>query len=1174
MQGSVHVENRRKILKSLVLELVGPFKRGDDDDFYRKDVEGRIEEIDCTSEIEFSEKPGFYKPKCQKGSNEEILQRDIPVKRYGIGVLYPSGILLEEETEQTEQTEPLFDSSGEKESNDFLSEKAKKELEEIDKRVTTGRDTSDADDFALSSANAYKQSSMGVSFLANLPEGSVLFIKANGGRYRPKKVTCGNKEFLWWLRSPVRIECDVPANLIYKNDRKGFTAGVRLSENLDGLDIRLEVFARKHSNNNDYLITICMVNRKQSNKILNEDCLFQAHFEVYCKDPSDQDCILPYPGPPFENLDNEEKSLLLLYLESETYAIGHGCAANWELPSHRGKASKVSAECLPFFESPSITPEISRPDDTKLEVSMACLAGLIEGDNGFNGLREVVALYEDWIKEQRARIPSIDVKLHATASRHLVDCERCASRMHEGLKFLASDPKALQAFQLANHAILLQQLQSRRDTRLADYDRTAKRIIFQGEYIPPGVAKITDRGKWRAFQIAFLLMSIKSTALGKAEDRKTVELIWFPTGGGKTEAYLGLTAFGLFYRRLNNPDDHGVHVLMRYTLRLLTAQQFQRASGLLCAMEYLRRKGTENLGTNVFSIGIWLGGDTTPNSNDAAMRIYNGLRKGDKYTENLLLVTKCPWCGAQMGPFKHNLGGQVPRVLGYVPSSGTVIFKCPDQKCDFRDGLPVYVVDEEIYKKRPSLIIGTVDKFAMLAWKPEARSIFGFNNNGERDVSPPGLIIQDELHLISGPLGSMVGLYEAVIEDLCTDYRTASPERPKIVCSTATIRRFSKQVNDLYARDDVVLFPPPGLDVSDSFFARYARGEHDELMPGRIYVGIHAPGLGSLQTVQVRTFTALLQSPVELSKDERDPWWTLLLFFNSLRELGTTLSLFQSDIPDYFGVIQSRHGLDYKEIRRISNLQELTGRIRSDEVPEKISELEVTTNTTKQSPVDVCLASNIIEVGIDIDRLSLMAVVGQPKTTAQYIQVTGRIGRKWWERPGFVATIYTASKPRDRSHFEKFKSYHQRLYAQVEPTSLTPFSPPTLDRALHAVMSAYVRQGGNAQNAYSPYPFPENHVRELVRILTERIKFVDNAELPHLNKMLKKRESEWKAWKRTVWDSYTGNDEALLRTAGAYVSNELKRVSWPTPMSMRNVDAECQAEITTLYCHEGEEDYA
>ncbi len=264
-------------------------------------------------------------------------------------------------------------------------------------------------------------------------------------------------------------------------------------------------------------------------------------------------------------------------------------------------------------------------------------------------------------------------------------------------------------------------------------------------------------------------------------------------------------------------------------------------------------------------------------------------------------------------------------------------------------------------------------------------------------------------------------------------------------------------------------------------FARYAVNENGKLAHGRIYVGVHAPGLGSIQTAQIRSFTALLQAPLALPVDQRDPWWTLLLFFNSLRELGTTLSLLQSDIPDYFHVLMRRAGLDYSQLRKFWNILELTGRLRSEEVPEAISKLEVKYEKEGQSkyPVDVCLASNIIEVGIDIDRLSLMTVVGQPKGTSQYIQVTGRVGRRWWERPGLVVTIYGASKPRDRSHFEKFRSYHERLYAQVEPTSVTPFSPPVLDRALHAIMVSYVRQLGNRNTIQSPYPYPDNLIEQL-----------------------------------------------------------------------------------------------
>jgi hypothetical protein len=458
----------------------------------------------------------------------------------------------------------------------------------------------------------------------------------------------------------------------------------------------------------------------------------------------------------------------------------------------------------------------------------------------------------------------------------------------------------------------------------------------------------------------------------------------------------------------------------------------------------------------------------------------------------------------------------------------------------------------------------------MLAWRPEARSLFGIDERGNRQYSPPGLVIQDELHLISGPLGSVVGLYETVIEELCTDRRSDKPIPPKIVSSTATIRRYAEQVKALYGRESVELFPPPGLDADDSFFARYAKDAGGNLLHGRLYVGVHGPGLGSLQTVQVRTFSALMQAPTSISYPElQDPWWTLLIFFNSLRELGTTLSLFQSDIPDYLKVTANRLGIPYGKMRKLWHIRELTGRLQSDKVPQAIRDLEVSCdNSSDKRPVDACLASNILEVGVDIDRLSLMAVVGQPKSTSQYIQVTGRVGRRWWERPGLVATIYTASKPRDRSHFEKFRSYHERLYAQVEPVSVTPFSPPVLDRALHAIMVMYARQSGPQSVAASPYPYPGDIIEDLRDILLPRIEIVDATEIEHFKKVFEKRASEWEQWERTTWRRKSVNDSFLLRSAGEYVDEENRLYSWSTPTSMRNVDAECRAQITNLYLQE------
>jgi hypothetical protein len=457
----------------------------------------------------------------------------------------------------------------------------------------------------------------------------------------------------------------------------------------------------------------------------------------------------------------------------------------------------------------------------------------------------------------------------------------------------------------------------------------------------------------------------------------------------------------------------------------------------------------------------------------------------------------------------------------------------------------------------------------MLTWRPQAHALFGLTPSGERVTSPPGLIIQDELHLIAGPLGSLAGLYETAIEALCTDHRLDPPLLPKIVSSTATIRRFSDQIRALYARREAALFPPPGLDAGDSFFARY---DHDR--PGRVYAGIHAVSLGSVQTEWVRAFTALLQAPMPLDAEGRDPWWTILAFFNSIREMGTAHTLFQSDIPDYARVIWERQGTSREQRRYLRYVRELTGGLRSGEITDAISALEVKTTDDGGAPIDVCLASNIIEVGIDIPRLSLMVVAGQPKTTSQYIQVTGRVGRLR-DRPGLVVTMYSPSKPRDRSHYERFRSYHERLYAHVEPTSVTPFSAPALDRALHAVLVAYARQQVGGSVAASPWPYPEDIVDTFRELLIRRTEIVDPEELENVLRVLERRGDQWRKWHRTRWDGHgSGEDTPLLRLAGTYVSPEDERHSWATLMSMRNVDADCEAEITTRYLATGEESHA
>jgi len=1161
-----HIANRDKIIQALREELVGPSPRE--------------KPINCSSEITFNSDEEFYQP-WRQDNGEEILQRDPPLIRYGVGVLHPIGTPIENEELKTSDADKNIIEDNQHEEieadEEPITEEAKQNLEEIEKKILERSET-ESEDFDLSTANSSQPSSIGISFLAEFITGSVLVVKATTcGCYCQKKVKVldkdGNlRERTWWLRKSVNFTVEFTAEELCSAAEKKLTK----TEEINGLRLSFEIFSRPDREKREgvRLLTVCLINRTTASG-RHENCLFQAGFAATIISPKGETHILPYPKPDLNSDYKEEQSLALLYRKMETYAVGHGCAANWDKEASDGIVKTVIAECLPTFETPSITPDIG------IEVPMAPLAGLIPGDDGFTALTELVSRYEQWIEDRRNEIMSLGKEYKDAADWHMKECTRASERMRNGLIYLKNDAQAKRAFQLANYAILLQQICSRRELRKANYDNAGKYTFSTIYQAPNPLQTDTNRGNWRAFQVAFLLMSIQSTAEGDIPERSTVELIWFPTGGGKTEAYLGLSAFALFMRRLKNREDAGVNVLMRYTLRLLTAQQFQRASALICAMEYLRRKNENELGKKPFSIGIWVGGETTPNKRKDAIHALGQLQKSSS-AENPFLISRCPWCSAQFGRYesKQKLPSTVPKVLGYVQSGGTVIFKCPDNACEFHknNGLPVYIIDEDIYEKPPSLIIGTVDKFALLAWSyaRKARALFGIGPDGKRVNSPPGLIIQDELHLISGPLGSVVGLYETVIEELCTDRRNGQEIKPKIVCSTATIRRYADQVKALYGREDVVLFPPPGLNAEDSFFSRYARNSADKtLQRGKVYVGVHAPGLRSLLSAEVRTAAALLQAPVALTPEERDPWWTFLVFFNSLRELGSTLSLLQSDIPGYLKVIRSRLGLDWQQMRYLSRILELTGRIRSDQVPEAINKLEVKCdNSNNQPSVDVCLASNIIEVGVDIDRLSLMAVVAQPKTTSQYIQVTGRVGRRWSERPGLVVTIYSPTRPRDRSHFEKFRSYHSSLYAQVEPTSVTPFSPPVLDRALHAIMTTYVRQTGDEQIAQTPDPYPENLIEKLRDILIPRIQLIDPHEVENFEKVFNKRASQWRRWQHTNWER-NGRDTTdipLIRVAGEYASREWELRSWATPMSMRNVDAECQAEITNLYLSEGEED--
>jgi hypothetical protein len=498
----------------------------------------------------------------------------------------------------------------------------------------------------------------------------------------------------------------------------------------------------------------------------------------------------------------------------------------------------------------------------------------------------------------------------------------------------------------------------------------------------------------------------------------------------------------------------------------------------------------------------------------------------------------------------------------------------------------VEVVDEGVYKTPPSLIIGTVDKFAMLAWKHEGRSIFGIDEQGRHHVDPPGLIIQDELHLITGPLGSMVGLYEGVIEELCTRRSRLADTvtRPKLVASTATTRASTRQIRDLYAREQTAVFPPPGLNADDSFFATYDRYEEGaakgQVKPGRMYIGVLARGYGSGLTVNVRVFSALLAAAKLVPEGERDPWYTLLVFYNALRELGAGLTLFGADIPERLANLRNRW-TPGGDRRFLNHVLELTGRLENSEIPAALKALEREFPKDKKM-VDACLASNIIEVGVDVPRLGMMAVSGQPKNTAQYIQATGRVGR---ESPGLVAMAYDHRKARDLSHFEHFRDYHSRLYAQVEPSSVTPFTVQLLERALHGAFLVWIRNRIPVDQQNDPRSFSPagsaarkslaefgDTMRARINLLFEDDPAASMQSIAVFDRVLRRRIEEWESVTvrdcshlAVCWSNKDLSDESgempLLRYYGEPCRVDWLPYIWPTPSSMRGVDAECPAAI-------------
>lgn len=991
-------------------------------------------------------------------SENEVIFGDRPLEYYILGKLYP----------MDSETADMFQSSAE-------------DCGELDSEA------------GISLSNSKNPSSFGISFSLNNCAGSIN-INSYAAKYKlisrdeaQSILGFGEDEFTtekrFWQRNPLNF---APIRLNVSDLVVGKSKSFTLEENLI-----ISVILHKCYPDGSCTITVSMINQNLSSDDYETQSLlsyFQPQLVLSCENSD----FIDVRRNAHISTNSEIKELNMLYSKTKEYASGHGCAVSWEISND--KVEKLISQFLPTYEIKQMKPSARFVHDV---LKMKFLAEETD-EQIINGLNALADTYESWIDSIKAEINSLPEGYRDSGTENVEKCEAALFMIRESIHSL-KNPNVMKAFKLANLAMFTQRKQS---------------LIVSGKYTSD------DDIKWYTFQLAFFVQEIISFANPESDHRKKVDLLWFPTGGGKTEAYLGIAAFAIFLRRLNNTIGDGVTVLMRYTLRLLSFQQFERASALICACEIIRKK--HNIPGGEIGIGLWAGQALTPNYIEVADKILRGEESENPEESNPAQIEKCPWCGHAITVDNYRCDLNKKRM----------IISCPDNDCPFHKGLPVYLIDEEIYAHTPTFIVSTVDKFAQITLNQDTAALFGLNKN----FLPPELIIQDELHLISGPLGTITGVYEAAIRKLCEH----NGIYPKVVASTATIRNAKEQIKALYA-SEYTQFPPQGIDINDSFFAEVSKKEE---RPARLYLGCMAIGT-SPTTMMIRVMTSFLYAArylAELGYDEKviDSFWTITGYFNTLRELGGAIVRVFDDIQDRFTFLRTtKFSKLYPLVnskKRFVNLKELTSREKSKDIGKAIQDLKTPYKKDGSTdPFDFLLSSNMISVGVDVGRLGSMVVVGQPKTSSEYIQATSRVGR---ETPGLVVTTYNQAKSRDRSHYEDFTQYHASFYKYVEATSVTPFSDRARDRTMQAL---YVTLCRNLVKALSDEKSAVNFRRDMKELdeireyILQYVDLVDPSEHENVLADIDEIEFEWEQksdrrdrplrYKKT---KFTRQDEALF----------------------------------------------
>lgn len=939
-----------------------------------------------------------------------------------------------------------------------------------------------------------KPSSAGVSF-AFSGEGNFI-VDITFGTY--SEIKSDEKGSAKWQRKDWKISLD----MVIEN---GFKE-IAISEAPAGCILYTRVVSAK----NLKLCTVTLANQSElSSDVSRSEIESATFFQVQVQiSPRNSTKLVARPSTK-AIIDDDDKSNALLYRASHEYATGHTCSAEWHF-NHQAEIEFVKTSWIPRAIVPKTKESGHEVFNHLAELGANGPLGSdwlskCRKEDLIAGLRELTLSYKAWLNIQTDKTADLEASMQDAAIKNLATCHQALTRMESGIELIENNSDVRKAFQLANAAMTIQR----------SWSNASEPLV------------------WRPFQLAFILLTCESLLMRNHEDRKIMDLLWFPTGGGKTEAYLGLIAMLAFYRRLhykNDPDKGaGTAAIMRYTLRLLTTQQFERASAVILACEAIRLGAYQtavkdfDLGKKPFSIGLWVGGDATPNNAaDAAIAMSGG---GSGATP--VQLKKCPCCGSTLEWKLINTDECCVQV------------SCADHSCILHfsgNTLPIHTVDTDVYTTRPTLLIGTVDKFAQITRSEKPRSFLGLDGG-----DPPDLVLQDELHLISGPLGTITGLYEVALDRLMTRENV----RPKIIGSTATIRRASDQVLSLFDRE-TFQFPPPAIDSNDSGFAVI-----DNDHPGRMYAGVTSAGRSPKFTLQA-VAASLLQSASILDPNDRDAYWTLLGYFNSLRELGGALVMMQDDVHDSIRLFADRNK---ENSRELEPPEELTSRRSQNEIVEMLDILKVPAG--KAGCVDAVLATNMVSVGVDVPRLAMMLVNGQPKSIAEYIQSTSRVGRG--RQPGLIVSVLNNSKARDKSHYETFTTWHQALYRDVEATSVTPFAPRSRDRALHAVLVALIRHlvDGMESSPRNIESADQTKIETLIREVVDRALRADPEEKEVRNEL----EALLNRWKLRLPQSYFNTHQpksSLMqdadRAAALRAAHRSPGEAWPTMNNVRSVE--------------------